>query len=114
MAIPDPSSSDPPDPRLGHKEEGRTVCIHSLAVLPAFQGRGLGKTLLEAYLQRIESHGVAEHVALIAHEHLIPYYERFGFVNRGESECKFGGGGWFDMVKDLDPGDATAPLAPID
>lgn len=111
MAIPDSSSSGQPDAKLGHKEEGMTVCIHSLAVLPQYQRRGLGKTLMEAYLQRVESHGVADKAALISHEHLIPYYESFGFVNKGQSQAQFGGGGWYDMVKDLEPGDAAKTLS---
>ena len=96
-------TSDPPDPKLGHKEEGRTVCIHSLAVLPEYQRRGLGKTLIKAYLHRMESHDVADRAALIAHEGLIPFYEGLGFENKGKSEAKFGGGGWFDMVRELHP-----------
>jgi GNAT superfamily N-acetyltransferase len=111
MAIPDPKASTP-DPTLGHKEDGRTICIHSLAVLPQYQRRGLGKTLMEAYIQRIESHGVADRLALIAHEHLIPYYESFGFVNKGKSECQFGGGGWFDMVRELDSEEESMGLTP--
>ena len=98
-------TTDPPDPKLGHKEEGRTICIHSLAVLPQYQRRGLGKTLMKAYLQRMESHDVADRAALIAHEELIPYYEKLGFENKGKSEAQFAGGGWFDMVKELHPED---------
>lgn len=94
-------SSDNPDPKLGHKEEGRTVCIHSLAVLPEYQKRGLGKTLMMAYIQRMETHGVADRLALIAHEELIPYYEGLGFENKGKSEAQFGGGGWFSLVREL-------------
>ena len=94
-------SSDAPDPKLGHKEEGRTVCIHSLAVLPEYQKRGLGKTLMMAYIQRMEAHGVADRLALIAHEELIPYYEGLGFENKGKSEAQFGGGGWFALVREL-------------
>ncbi|KAK3678280.1 hypothetical protein LTR78_001575 [Recurvomyces mirabilis] len=114
MAIPSPtsqSSTSDADPGSlpGHKEIGRTLCIHSLAVLPGYQGRGLGRTLMKAYLQRIESHGVADRVALIAHEHLIKFYEGFGFVNQGGSKCQFGGGGWFDMVRELDPEGSGMP-----
>ena len=98
MDIPKPDS---PDPKLGHKEEGRTVCVHSLAVLPGYQGRGLGKTLMKAFLQRIESHGVADRVALIARESIIPYYEKLGFVNKGKSEVQFAGGGWYDLVQEF-------------
>ncbi|WPG99395.1 Hypothetical protein R9X50_00220900 [Acrodontium crateriforme] len=89
--------------KLGHQETGRTICIHSLAVLPEFQSRGLGRTLMKAYLQRMEGQGVADRAALITHEPLIPYYESLGFVNQGPSPCKFGGGGWFDMIKEFDP-----------
>lgn len=59
---------------------------------------------MQAYLQRIESHDVADRAALLAHEALIPYYEKFGFSNKGESKCEFGGGGWFDMVRELEAG----------
>lgn len=103
MAYP---TAENPDPKLGHKEEGRTVCIHSLAILPQYQGKGLGKTLMKAYLQRMESSGVADNVALIAHDHLVPYYESFGFENKGKSKAQFGGGGWIDMVKHLESGKA--------
>ena len=101
MTIPSP---DAPDPKLGHKEHGRTICIHSLAVLPQYQGCGLGMTLMKAFLQRVESHGVADRVALIAHKEKIPYYEGFGFENKGESKAQFAGGGWYDMVKELQSG----------
>ena len=84
-------TSEAPDPKLGHKEEGRTICVHSLAVLPQFQKRGLGKTLMLAYIQRLESQGVADRLALISHEELIPYYEGLGFENQGKSEAQFGG-----------------------
>lgn len=105
MAVPAPGKDDP---KLGHKEHGRTVCIHSLAILPEYQHRGLGKVLVKAYLQRMESHGVADRAALIAHDHLISYYEQFGFVNKGESGAQFGGGGWYDMIKDLESGRVSA------
>ncbi|KAI7528051.1 hypothetical protein KC331_g15957 [Hortaea werneckii] len=96
----DPTS--PSDSPSGpHKEEGRTILIHSLAVLPQYQNLGLGRTLMESFLQRTEALGVADRAALITHEKLIPYYEKFGFQNKGLSECKFAGGGWFDMIREL-------------
>lgn len=77
----------------GHQESGRTLCIHSLAVLPDFQKRGLGKTLLKSYLQRMESQGVAERVALIARQEMVGFYEALGFAKQGESGVQFAGGG---------------------
>lgn len=85
----DMAMGDPADPNLGHKQEGRTVCIHSLAVLPQYQGRGLGKTLMKAYIHRLENQDVADYAALITHEALIPYYETFGFVSKVSAT-----GGW--------------------
>lgn len=98
MGIP---SDDPSDSSLGNKQDGRTVAIHSLAVLPNFQHKGLGTTLMKAYLDRLAKQDVADKAALIAHQEMIPYYEKFGFKNRGKSAAQFGGGGWFDMVKDI-------------
>lgn len=83
---------------VGHNDAGRTVCIHSLAVLPSYQGKGLGSTLLKAYIQRIEQSGTADRIALLAHGELIKFYEGFGFVNKGPSKAEFGGGNWVDMV----------------
>lgn len=82
----------------GHKESGRTVCVHSLAVLPAFRYQGLGSLLMKSYIQRIESAGLADRMALIAHDQLINFYEKLGFKNQGKSQAQFGGGGWYDMV----------------
>ena len=98
MALP---TDDPSNPTLGNKQEGRTAAIHSLAVLPDFQGKGLGSTLMKAYLDRLAKQDVVDRVALIAHENMIPYYQKFGFKNKGKSSAQFGGGGWFDMVKDV-------------
>ena len=49
----------------------------------------------------MQSHGIGDRVALIAHEPLIKYYEALGFENLGESKAQFGGGGWYDMVREL-------------
>ncbi|KAF2489119.1 acyl-CoA N-acyltransferase [Lophium mytilinum] len=85
-------------PPLGHNEHGRTICLHSLAVLPEYQNLGLGRTVVLAFVQRMQSAGMADRVALLAHEQLVTFYERLGFENRGKSKATYGGGGWFDMV----------------
>lgn len=83
----------------GHAERGTTLCIHSLAVLPQYQNRGLGKLLMRSYLGRIEGSGVADRVALIARDDMVPFYEALGFVKQeAPSEVAFGGGAWHDMV----------------
>lgn len=100
MVIPPNWPSAPPShsPCQGHQEHGRTVALHSLAVLPAYQRKGLGKILLKAYVQRIETSGIADRVVLLTYDRLIPFYEKLGFENRGRSAVTYGGGGWNDMV----------------
>ena len=63
---------------VGHKEAGRTICLHSLAVHPKLQGCGLGKMLMKAYLQQVKNSGLADRISLLAQEvwglpHTTPY-----------------------------------------
>ena len=65
---PDWDSAHPTPATVGHRDGGRTICIHSLGVLPSFQSRGLGRILMTAYMQQISGAGIADRIALIAHE----------------------------------------------
>lgn len=53
---------------------------------------------MKSYINRMETSGVADRIALIAHDDFLPFYESLGFVNKGKSKAQFGGGGWTDMV----------------
>ncbi|TVY57517.1 Polyamine N-acetyltransferase [Lachnellula suecica] len=92
-------SKSPQPSAVGHHEAGRTIVLHSVAVLPGFQGRGIGQTLAKAYVQQMAGAGIADRLALIAHDHKVSWYEKLGFVNKGKSEAQFGGGGWYNLVK---------------
>jgi ribosomal protein S18 acetylase RimI-like enzyme len=63
------------DVKVGHHEDGRTICIHSLGVLPQYQRSGLGRTLLMAYMQQMNGAGIADRLALIAHEVNFPWVQ---------------------------------------
>lgn len=102
------NTSRPSASPSGHQDSGRTICLHSLAVSPGFQDRGIGRTLLNAYLQQMNSAGIADKIALIAHDHVSGYYEGLGFTNKGASKAEFGGGGWTDMVMELKSIEARA------
>lgn len=91
------------DEAVGHEEGGRTIAIHSLAVLPEHQGKQIGSTLMKSYIHRIREALIADRIAIIAHDHLVPFYESFGFENHGPSKCQFGGGGWVDLVCSTPP-----------
>jgi GNAT superfamily N-acetyltransferase len=93
---------------VGHQEEGRTVAVHSLAVLPSLQNRGIGSTLLKAFVQRLGYVQAADRVVLLAHGDLVKFYEKLGFENKGPSKATFGGGNWVDMASlDKEPRDSS-------
>jgi GNAT superfamily N-acetyltransferase len=69
MGFPSDWDSESPSPsKLGHQEGGRTIVLHSVAILPQFQGRGLGRVLMMAYMQQMNGAGIADRLALIAHD----------------------------------------------
>ncbi|RDW79764.1 hypothetical protein BP6252_04402 [Coleophoma cylindrospora] len=68
MDFPKDWASNPSISDIGHQEAGRTICLHSVAILPEFQGRGLGRVLLLAYMQQMNGAGIADRLALLAHD----------------------------------------------
>lgn len=52
----------------GHQEGGKTVGIHSLAVLPRLHRCGIGQMLVKAYLDQMRNSGLVERVALICQD----------------------------------------------
>lgn len=96
---PDWQSSASSSDTRGHQEQGRTIAVHSVAVLPKYQGRHLGRTTLKSYIQRMETAGIADRISLLAHQQFFKFYEELGFVSKGPSECQSYGGGWHDLVR---------------
>lgn len=81
-------------PASGHQS------ILGLAVAPIAQKRGVASDLLnhiekEAMVKRRDS------LTLTCKEELIPFYEQFGFENKGVSLSEHGGSVWYNMVKEL-------------
>lgn len=101
MALPSDWNSPIPtaDPSAGHKPEGRTIALHSFAVLPTLRGRGLGGTLLRGWIQMMRASKIADSIALLTYERLIPLYEKFGFTCMGKSDATYGGEQWYDLVR---------------
>ena len=63
----------------GHDPAGTTVALHSLCVHPGWRAKGFGTRILREYVQRMEDVKGVENVALIAHDELVPFYERYSF-----------------------------------
>jgi len=57
----------------------------TIAVVPSRRGKGAGKELLEALLERAREDGFAQ-ISLSAGRDQRAYYERFGFQSVGENE----------------------------
>lgn len=53
---------------VGHQEGGRTIGVHSLAVLPRLQRCGIGQMIMKAYLDQMKNSGLVDRVALICQE----------------------------------------------
>lgn len=81
---------------VGHDPRGANLVVFSVAVHPRLQGRGWSRPLLEGYLQRARELGKRA-VLLLCKQHLVPYYARFGFVDRGRSASTHGGAVWHEM-----------------
>ncbi len=59
---------------------GRTFEINDLAVDPAFQGKGIGTTLLERMLEDLKAQGMAGiHMITATDGYLPEFYEKYGF-----------------------------------
>lgn len=83
---------------IGNDPTGQFIGVHSVAVRTEYQKGGFGRALMKAYVHYVRQSITAQSVVLIAHDHLIRFYESVGFKNLGPSPCAFAGGGWFDMV----------------
>lgn len=57
---------------------GKVAIVEDVIVLPAFQGRGVGRQLMAAVQQRAEELGCYK-VCLYCSDDLIDYYQRLGF-----------------------------------
>ncbi|MBC5732465.1 GNAT family N-acetyltransferase [Lawsonibacter hominis] len=76
--------------------DGKTLAILSLAVSPDFRCKGLAAALLNSCLETARQRGL-ERVVLTCKDHLIHYYQRFGFMEHGISRSVHGGAVWHDM-----------------
>ncbi|KAB8071177.1 acyl-CoA N-acyltransferase [Aspergillus leporis] len=87
---------------IGNDPRGASVAVHSVVVLPEYQGTGVGKCLVKRYIEYIRTAGIpAERIILLCHDYLIRFYESAGFENRGLSQCRYAGETWYDMVLNL-------------
>lgn len=56
---------------------------------------------MKSYQQRMETSGIADRIALLAHDYLMEMYEGMGFEGNGKSNVRFAGGGWNNLVNKI-------------
>lgn len=79
-----------------HDEQGAWQAIFGVETDPAYQRRGYAALLMEQAIADARAQG-RRGCVLTCKEHLITYYERFGYVNCGVSASEHGGARWYDM-----------------
>ena len=83
-----------------HCPQGKNQSIFGLDVAPACWKQGIGAQLMEAFIGLARQAG-RENMILTCKAHLIPYYEKFGYENNGQSASSHGGAVWYDMTLKL-------------
>lgn len=88
------------EPEGGHNPNGKNQTIFGLLVDPRYQKKGIATKLMHSIMDVAKQAG-REKMILTCKEHLIKYYEGFGYVNHGVSKSTHGGAVWYDMEADL-------------
>ncbi|MBW1605870.1 GNAT family N-acetyltransferase [Lactobacillus sp. Sy-1] len=74
--------------------------ILSIAVAPSERGNGIASELLNQ-IQLVAERAGRKAITLTCLERLIPFYERNGYVNEGESSSSHANEVWYNMVKTI-------------
>ena len=79
-----------------HDNKGEWQSVFGLAVSPAFRNKGIAAQLI--YHLIADSTATAKtSITLTCKEHLVKYYQKFGFRDAGISQSNHGGAVWHDM-----------------
>ena len=84
----------------GHDPQGKNQMVFGLAVHPDCRNNGIAAALLRRLIDFAREQGMNQ-VILTCKQEKIPYYQKFGFQNRGVSASEHGGAVWYDMVLPL-------------
>ncbi|MBR1690237.1 MAG: GNAT family N-acetyltransferase [Oscillibacter sp.] len=79
-----------------HDEDGAWQMIFGVDTLPAHRRRGLAGQVLRRCIADARAQG-RRGCVLTCKDHLVHYYETFGFARQGLSASTHGGAVWYDM-----------------
>ncbi len=83
-----------------HNPDGAWQSVFGLAVMPQKRQLGYASLLMMELIEKAR-HENRKGLILTCKKNLIPFYEQFGFVNKGLSASVHGGAAWYDMVLDF-------------
>lgn len=84
-----------------HNPEGAYQSIFGLDVIGEYRHQGIASRLMRALIELAREQG-RKGLILTCKEHLIGYYEGFGYVNQGVSRSVHGGAVWYDMILEFE------------
>ena len=79
-----------------HIPNGDYQTVFGLNVLPEYRRSGVAGKLLRSYEKLARERG-RKGLILTCKQHLIHYYEKYGYVNHGIADSEHGGAVWNDM-----------------
>jgi ribosomal protein S18 acetylase RimI-like enzyme len=71
------------------RETGGALALNELVILPEFQGRGIGSSLLQEIIEDANNRGMPVRLQVLKANRALKLYERLGFVKNGETETHF-------------------------
>ena len=80
-----------------HKKDGAWQMIFGVDTIPEYRRRGCAAMVMERVMADSKERG-RKGLVLTCKEHMLHYYAKFGFVNKGISASEHGGAVWYDMV----------------
>lgn len=80
-----------------HDPQGQWQSVFGLDMLPQYRCQGRAALLMEAFIADARAKGRCGCI-LTCKEHLIHYYEKFGYHSLGVSKSVHGGAVWYDMI----------------
>ena len=84
-----------------HQKDGAYQTVFGLDVLPQYQRQGVAAALLNAFIDLAKKRH-KKGMILTCKDHLIHYYQKFGFVHQGVSVSCHGGAKWNDMLLEFE------------
>ena len=79
-----------------HNPDGAYQTVFGLNVLPQYRRHGIAEMLMKALIQSARQEG-KKGMILTCKDHMIHYYEKFGFVCHGRADSCHGNAVWNDM-----------------